>query len=70
VKTEVARFERERIEDFKHALERFLDGMIARQKELIAAREAFQTLILKKMQPASQQTQQQANGALMTPSEA
>ncbi|KZT71976.1 Vps5-domain-containing protein, partial [Daedalea quercina L-15889] len=34
VKTEVARFEQERIEDFKNSLEAFLDGMISRQKEV------------------------------------
>lgn len=34
VKTEVARFEQERIEDFKNSLETLLDGMIARQKEV------------------------------------
>ena len=34
VKTEVARFEQERIEDFKNALEAFLEGMIKRQKQV------------------------------------
>lgn len=36
IKTEVARFERERIEDFKDSLQAFLDGMISRQKEVSA----------------------------------
>ena len=49
VKTEVARFELERIEDFKKSLEQLLDGMITRQKETIQAREAFQQLLLKKI---------------------
>jgi sorting nexin-1/2 len=49
VKTEVARFEQERIEDFKKSLEQLLDGMIMRQKESIQAREAFQQLLLKKI---------------------
>jgi len=49
VKTEVARFEQERIEDFKKSLEQLLDGMITRQKESIQAREAFQQLLLKKV---------------------
>jgi sorting nexin-1/2 len=49
VKTEVARFELERIEDFKKSLEQLLDGMITRQKEMIQAREAFQQLLLKKI---------------------
>jgi Vps5 C terminal like len=34
VKTEVARFEQERIEDFKDSLDVFLEGMISRQKEV------------------------------------
>ena len=34
MKIEVARFEQERIEDFKASLEALLDGMIARQKEV------------------------------------
>ena len=38
VKSEVARFEQERIEDFKNSLEAFLDGMIARQKEVSCSR--------------------------------
>ena len=33
-KEEVARFEKERIEDFKAALQAFLEGMIGRQKEV------------------------------------
>lgn len=49
VKSEVARFEQERIEDFKKSLENLLDDMIARQKETIQAREAFQQLLLKKV---------------------
>ncbi|KAJ3527597.1 hypothetical protein NM688_g8108 [Phlebia brevispora] len=48
VKTEVARFEQERIEDFKNSLEVLLNGMIAKQKELIATWENFQTTLLKK----------------------
>lgn len=34
VKSEVARFEKERIDDFKEALEAFLEGMISKQKEV------------------------------------
>ena len=34
VKTEVARFEQERIEDFKTSLEAYLEGMITRQKQV------------------------------------
>jgi sorting nexin-1/2 len=49
VKTEVARFEQERIEDFKDSLHAFLEGMISRQKELIAAWESYQQMLLKKV---------------------
>ncbi|EDR13983.1 uncharacterized protein LACBIDRAFT_151832, partial [Laccaria bicolor S238N-H82] len=35
VKSEVARFEQERIEDFKDSLHAFLEGMISRQKEVL-----------------------------------
>jgi hypothetical protein len=48
VKSEVARFEQERIEDFKKSLEDLLDGMIARQ-ETIQAQKAFEQVLLKKM---------------------
>lgn len=34
LKSELARFEQERIEDFKNSLHAFLEGMIARQKEV------------------------------------
>lgn len=34
IKTEFARFEQERIEDFKDSLQAFLEGMISRQKEV------------------------------------
>ncbi|TFY75947.1 hypothetical protein EWM64_g8067 [Hericium alpestre] len=56
VKTEVARFEQERVEDFKKSLERFLDGMISRQKALIAAREQFQQDLLKRVPSVGQQS--------------
>jgi len=49
VKAEVARFEQERIEDFKDSLHAFLEGMISRQKELIAAWESYQRMLLKKV---------------------
>jgi len=49
VKTEVARFEQERIEDFKDSLHAFLEGMISRQKELIATWESYQQMLLKKV---------------------
>jgi sorting nexin-1/2 len=34
IKSELARFEQERVEDFKNALMAFLDGMIVKQKEV------------------------------------
>lgn len=34
IKSEMARFEQERIDDFKEALQAFLSGMISRQKEV------------------------------------
>jgi Vps5 C terminal like len=37
VKQEVARFELERIEDFRDSLQAFLSGMIDRQKEVCSA---------------------------------
>ncbi|KAM6497135.1 Vps5 C terminal like domain containing protein [Amanita muscaria] len=49
VKTEMARFERERVEDFKDALKTFLEGMITRQKELIAAWESYQQGLLRRV---------------------
>ena len=35
IKSEVSRFEKERIDDFKNALETLLNGMIDRQREVI-----------------------------------
>ncbi|OSD02924.1 Vps5-domain-containing protein [Trametes coccinea BRFM310] len=58
VKSEVARFEQERIEDFKASLEAFLDGMISRQKQLIKAWESYQQTLLKRVAPQSQGQQQ------------
>ncbi|KAF9266929.1 Vps5-domain-containing protein [Marasmius fiardii PR-910] len=48
VKSEVARFEQERIEDFKDSLHSFLEGMISRQKELIGQWETYQQMLLKR----------------------
>ncbi|KAL4065858.1 Vps5 C terminal like-domain-containing protein [Scleroderma citrinum] len=46
IKSEMSRFEQERVEDFKNVLQAFLDGMISRQKELIGAWENYQQLLL------------------------
>ncbi|TDL23588.1 Vps5-domain-containing protein [Rickenella mellea] len=48
IKAEMRRFEEERVQDFKVALEEFLGGMISRQKELISSWESFQEVLLKK----------------------
>ncbi|KAJ7446757.1 Vps5 C terminal like-domain-containing protein [Mycena latifolia] len=49
IKEEVARFEQERVEDFKDSLHAFLEGMISRQKELIAGWENYQQILLKRI---------------------
>ncbi|KAG6854027.1 hypothetical protein C0991_011232 [Blastosporella zonata] len=49
IKTEVARFEQERVEDFKDSLHAFLEGMISKQKELIASWEKYQQMLLKRV---------------------
>ncbi|KAG8880932.1 Vacuolar protein sorting-associated protein 5 [Tulasnella sp. 331] len=48
IKVELARFEAERVEDFKTALEQFLTGMIKKQQTLIQAWEKYQDLLLKR----------------------
>ncbi|KDQ19604.1 hypothetical protein BOTBODRAFT_51951 [Botryobasidium botryosum FD-172 SS1] len=61
IKAEMVRFERERVEDFKKALEEFLDGMINKQKQLIKAWEDYQSFLLKGLEknptPTSQPVQ-------------
>jgi sorting nexin-1/2 len=47
VKMEVARFEEERVKDFKVALEKFLEGMIERQKEV---RLAYTLIVIGEIQ--------------------
>ncbi|KAG2157750.1 Vps5 C terminal like-domain-containing protein [Suillus bovinus] len=49
IKSEMARFEQERVDDFKISLQSFLDGMISRQKELITTWENYQQLLLKRV---------------------
>ncbi|KAF5387361.1 hypothetical protein D9757_005745 [Collybiopsis confluens] len=46
-KTEMTRFEEERVEDFRDALRAWLEGMIGRQSELIGAWEIYQQNLLK-----------------------
>ncbi|KAI6041276.1 Vps5 C terminal like-domain-containing protein, partial [Pisolithus marmoratus] len=64
IKSEVARFEQERVEDFKASLQTFLDGMISRQRELIAAWENYQQLLLNRDPTSGQQGQE--HGGLAT----
>ncbi|EPQ56316.1 Vps5-domain-containing protein [Gloeophyllum trabeum ATCC 11539] len=49
IKSEMTRFEQERIEDFKNSLQEFLEGMISRQQELIRSWETYQQGLLKKV---------------------
>ncbi|KAF8315352.1 Vps5-domain-containing protein [Clavulina sp. PMI_390] len=55
IKAEVARFEHERVMEFKAALEAFLDGMIDQQNEVIEAWEGYQQVLLKRVGPATAQ---------------
>ena len=55
VKSEFGRFEKERVEEFKGVMESYLDGMIARQKELIEAWEEYHGAVLKMVQKAQGQ---------------
>ena len=55
VKSEFGRFEKERVEEFKGVMESYLDGMIARQKELIEAWEEYHGVVLKMVQKAQGQ---------------
>ncbi|KAG9017162.1 Vacuolar protein sorting-associated protein 5 [Tulasnella sp. 427] len=48
IKMELARFERERIEDFKVSMEEFLETMIRKQKALLQAWENYQNVLLKR----------------------
>ncbi|KAI5995512.1 Vps5 C terminal like-domain-containing protein [Pisolithus albus] len=63
IKSEVARFEQERVEDFKTALQTFLDGMISRQRQLISAWENYQQLLLNRVPTSSQQCQEHGSSA-------
>ncbi|KAJ3864860.1 Vps5 C terminal like-domain-containing protein [Lentinula novae-zelandiae] len=47
-KAEMARFEEERVEDFRDALRAWLEGMIGRQSELITAWESYQQSLLRR----------------------
>ncbi|KAF8892263.1 Vps5 C terminal like-domain-containing protein [Infundibulicybe gibba] len=49
IKSELARFENERVEDFKNSLQAFLEGMITRQRELILTWENYQQQLLTRV---------------------
>ncbi|PFH51776.1 hypothetical protein AMATHDRAFT_58242 [Amanita thiersii Skay4041] len=61
VKSEMRRFEKERIDDFQVALHNFLEGTITRQKELISGWEGYQQTILKR--DGSGDSAQEASGS-------
>ncbi|KAF8704715.1 Vps5 C terminal like, partial [Rhizoctonia solani] len=48
IKVEMARFEKERIDDFKKNLELLLDGMIRRQQDIIESMENYQEGLLRR----------------------
>ena len=52
IKSEFTRFERERVEEFKRGLERWLDVQITRQKEVIEAWEEYHGVVLRMVQKA------------------
>ncbi|TXT16015.1 hypothetical protein VHUM_00518 [Vanrija humicola] len=60
VKAEFARFERERVDEFRKTLTIHLDGQIARQRELVTAWEDYHAMLLKMVHRAQQQQQAQA----------
>ncbi|GFZ45014.1 hypothetical protein JCM24511_02740 [Saitozyma sp. JCM 24511] len=55
VKTEFARFERERVDEFKRVLQVHLDKQVGKQKELIGAWEEYHGHVLKMVQRAQVQ---------------
>lgn len=56
VKSEFGRFERERVEEFKRVLERYLNGQIDKQKDLIGAWEEYHGVVLKMVQKSQTPT--------------
>ncbi|BEI86227.1 hypothetical protein CcaverHIS002_0605140 [Cutaneotrichosporon cavernicola] len=55
VKAEFARFERERVDEFRRTLTANLDGQIARQRELVTAWEEYHAMLLKMVQRSQAQ---------------
>ncbi|QRV74439.1 vacuolar protein sorting-associated protein 5 [Ceratobasidium sp. AG-Ba] len=68
IKAEMARFEKERIDDFKKNLEELLEGMIRRQQDVIESLENYQEGLLRRSksilgQPPAPQSEPQASTA-------
>ncbi|GJJ11414.1 hypothetical protein Clacol_005647 [Clathrus columnatus] len=63
IKSEMARFERERVEDFKDILVTFLEGMISRQKEILQAWEDYQATLLNRVTTLNAKQQQTASSS-------
>jgi len=49
IKDEMARFEEERVRDFKSSMQSFVEGMLKRQQQLIATWEDYQIKLLRKV---------------------
>ncbi|WVQ83042.1 hypothetical protein IAT38_005180 [Cryptococcus sp. DSM 104549] len=59
VKSEFARFERERVLEFKATLERYLDGLIEKEKEMIESWETFHGMVARMVEKSQGVGQQQ-----------
>lgn len=62
VKAEFARFERERVDEFRTTLSNHLDDQIRRQRDITTAWEDYHAMLLKMVQRAQAQQQAQAEG--------
>lgn len=60
VKAEFARFERERVDEFRTTLSKHLDDQIRRQRDITTAWEDYHAMLLKMVQRAQAQQQAQA----------
>lgn len=47
LKAEMARYDKEKVEDFKKAIEGYVDGMLTRQREIVAIWTSYQQHLLK-----------------------
>jgi hypothetical protein len=53
VKMEFARFERERVDEFKRVMERHLEGQIKRQAEMVGAWEEYHAVVLRMVEKSA-----------------